>query len=255
MDAMIWVVLLGTLLAGFVQGLSGFAFGLVAMSVWAWTLEPRLAATLAVFGALVGQIMAVFTLKRRINWPLLMPFLVGALAGIPIGVMVLPWINVAMFKVILGSLLVVWCPFMLVATRLPALKIKHPLADAAVGAVGGMMSGIGGFSGTMPTLWCTLKQMDKDTQRSVIQNFNLGVLAVTMATYVGTGIVTQDMLPLFALMVPAMLVPVFLGTRLYIGISDKAFKQIVLTLLTLSGVTLLASGLPQLLAQSAWGGL
>ncbi|MBP6115529.1 MAG: sulfite exporter TauE/SafE family protein [Neisseriaceae bacterium] len=247
MDHIVWAVLVGTLLAGFVQGLSGFGFGLVAMSVWAWTLEPRLAASLAVFGALVGQVMATFTLRRKVNWPLLWPFLIGGLLGIPLGVMVLPLVNVALFKAILGGLLVIWCPSMLLATRLPPVSIKHPLANAVVGAVGGVMGGLGGFSGAVPTLWCTLKQMDKDAQRSVIQNFNLSILAVTLLTYVGTGIVTTDMLPLFALIVPTLLVPVFLGTRVYIGISDQTFKKIVLSLLTLAGVTLLLSALPQLL--------
>ena len=40
------VVALGAAVAGFVQGLSGFAFGMVAMSFWAWVLEPQLAAVL-----------------------------------------------------------------------------------------------------------------------------------------------------------------------------------------------------------------
>ena len=61
MDSVYLVVTLGAVIAGFVQGLSGFAFGLVAMSFWAWVLDPRLAATLAVFGALVGQILAAIT--------------------------------------------------------------------------------------------------------------------------------------------------------------------------------------------------
>lgn len=35
MQALYVYVILGAVLAGYVQGLSGFAFGLVAMSVWA----------------------------------------------------------------------------------------------------------------------------------------------------------------------------------------------------------------------------
>ena len=38
-----------------------------------------------------------------------------------------------------------------------------------------------------------------------------------------------------------------LGTRLYLGISEAAFRKIVLSLLTLSGVALLASALPKLI--------
>ena len=122
------------------------------------------------------------------------------------------------------------------------------MADGVAGAVGGIMGGIGGFTGVIPTLWCTLRGFDRDVQRSVIQNFNLSMLAVTMATYVFTGVVTRDMLPLFAMIVPAMLVPTLLGARLYVGISDLAFRRIVLGLLTLSGIALLASSLPKLLA-------
>ena len=40
------VLAAGAMAAGFVQGLSGFGFGMVAMSFWAWTVEPRLAAPL-----------------------------------------------------------------------------------------------------------------------------------------------------------------------------------------------------------------
>jgi len=54
MSSVYLVVAIGAVVAGFVQGLSGFAFGLVAMSFWAWVLDPKLAATLAVFGALTG---------------------------------------------------------------------------------------------------------------------------------------------------------------------------------------------------------
>ena len=57
------------------------------------------------------------------------------------------------------------------------------------------------------------------------------------------------MWPMFAIVAPAMLIPSLLGSKLYIGISDVAFKLVVLGLLTASGVALLASALPQLLAR------
>ena len=77
------------------------------------------------------------------------------------------------------------------------------------------------------------------------------MLLVTMGTYLATGIVTRDMLPLFALVAPAMLIPTLLGTRLYFGISEAGFRQIVLGLLTVSGLALLASAVPQLWARAS----
>ena len=52
------------MLAGFVQGISGFAFGMVAMSFWVWGVEPHVAAVMTVFGSLVGQLLAVTREKR-----------------------------------------------------------------------------------------------------------------------------------------------------------------------------------------------
>lgn len=247
MESIYFIVALGAVVAGFVQGLSGFAFGLVAMSFWAWALEPRLAAVLAVFGALTGQVIAAVSVRRGFDVQRLLPFVLGGLAGVPMGVWLLPRLDVDAFKAVLGGLLIVWCPAMLLAKRLPRIRFGGRLADGAVGLAGGVMGGIGGFTGTLPTLWCTLRGFDKDAQRAVIQNFNLSMLAVTMAIYLATGIVTREMLPLFAIVAPAMLVPTLLGARLYVGISEARFRQVVLGLLTVSGVVLLAAALPRLL--------
>lgn len=61
------------------------------------------------------------------------------------------------------------------------------------------MGGIGGFTGVIPTLWCTLRRLEKDSQRAIIQNFNLAALAATMLAYILTGSITVDMLPMFAI--------------------------------------------------------
>lgn len=247
MDSVFFVVALGAIAAGFVQGLSGFAFGMVAMSFWAWGVEPRLAAAMSVFGALTGQLLAAFTVRRKFHLATVLPFLLGGIVGIPIGVSLLPRLDVNLFKLCLGMILVIWCPIMLCSARIPPIRHGGRVADGIVGVIGGIMGGIGGFTGIAPTLWCTLRGFDKDRQRVVIQNFNLGALVVTMGVYVGTGIITRDMLPMFAIVAPAMLIPTLIGTRVYIGISDVAFRRIVLTLLTCSGVAMLVASVPRVL--------
>jgi uncharacterized membrane protein YfcA len=241
------IVALGAALAGFVQGLSGFAFAMVASAVWAWWVDPQLVAAMAVFGGFSGQLLAALTVRRGFDLRLLLPFLLGGLAGIPVGVGILPLLNVDLFKLALGGLLVVICPVMLLAHRLPRISGGGRLADAAAGFAGGVLGGIGGVSGAIPTLWCTLRGMPKDTQRAVIQNFNLGMLGVTLASYIGTGVITTATLPMLAVVLPAMLIPTLLGARLYIGISEAAFRRIVLGLLTASGVAMLAAAVPKVL--------
>ena len=242
--------MLGAAVAGFVQGLSGFAFGLTAMSFWVWSVEPRLAAVLAVFGSLTGQIIAALRVRRGFDWPRVAPFVIGGLFGLPLGVWLLPRLDVPVFKAVLGGLLVVWCPVMLFAQRLPRVRAGRA-GDGLAGALGGVLGGIGGYTGVAPTLWCTLRGFDKDLQRAVIQNFNLAMLAVTFVVYLATGIVTREMLPMFAVVAPAMLVPSLLGMKVYIGISETLFRRIVLVLLTGSGVALLVSAVPVLVKRLA----
>lgn len=238
-----WLIAAGAMAAGFVQGLSGFAFGMVSMSIWVWGVEPRLAAVLAVFGALAGQVVAAFTVPRHWSWPMLLPLLGGAAVGVPLGVAVLPMLDAGLFELAFGSFLVVCCPLMLLAPRLPRVQPRGRLTDALAGAAGGFMGGLGGFTGVIPTLWYTLRGLEKDVQRSLIQNFNLATLAVTMTAYVATGAVQPSMLPGFGLVAAALLVPALLGARLYVGLSQQAFRQVVLMLLTLAGAAVLASGI------------
>ncbi len=249
MDGLIFIIALGAIVAGFVQGLSGFAFSLVAMSFWAWTVEPRLAVVLAVFGGLCGQLIAAFSVRRGYDLKLLLPFIAGGLLGIPAGMLILPMLDVHLFKSILGALLILWCPVMLFGRHLPRITFGGRIADALAGMMGGICGGIGGFAGAIPTLWCALRGMDKDTQRNITQNFNLAILSVTTAAYAATGAVKADMLPMLALVGAAATIPAFFGARLYIGISEATFRTIVLTLLTAAGFALLSSSVPHLFSR------
>ncbi|ETD72449.1 permease [Pelistega indica] len=244
MDSIFFIIAFGALVAGFSQGLSGFGFGLVAMSFWAWVLEPQLAAALTVVGGLTGQIVAAFTVRRGFDLKLILPFIIGGLVGIPIGVYLLPMLDIYKFKTILGVFLILWCPFMLFANRLPKLTNTHRFFDALAGMGGGVMGGLGGFTGTLPTLWCTIRGFDRDTQRSIIQNFNFAMLIVVLISYISNSLITRNMLPYIYIVSPIVVFTSYFGTKMYHGISQQRFKQIILTLLTFSGISMLVTSLP-----------
>jgi hypothetical protein len=57
----------GSAIAGFVSGLAGFAFGLVAMVFWAWTLPPQAIGPMLVVGSLAGQLLTVNTVRGQLQ--------------------------------------------------------------------------------------------------------------------------------------------------------------------------------------------
>ena len=234
-------IVLGTCLAGFVQGLSGFAFGLVAMSVWAWSIEPQLAAPMVVFGSVVGQVLAFGTIRRSFDTRRALPFIAGGVLGVPLGAWLLHYIDPRLFRGGVGLFLILYCSAMLMARHLPVVSRGGRSIDGLIGWIGGVMGGLGGLTGPVPTLWCTLRGWDRDQQRAVFQSYSLTMQVLTLATYVVSGTVTRGMLWIFAIMVPVSILPTLTGVRLYRRISTARFQRLVLTLLLISGVLLVIS--------------
>ncbi len=229
------------MLGGFVQGVSGFAFGMVAMSVWVWGVEPLLAVQMAVFGGLVGQALSALTIRRGLHLSLLLPFLAGGAVGVPIGLWALPYLSPALFKLVVGAILLVFCSAMLLSTRLPAIRRGGRLGDAIAGMLAGVIGGVGGFTGAVPALWGTLRGYTKDAHRAVLQNFNLAALAAIFLGHLASGAVTAAMVPKFGLVAVALVLPSMLGARIYIGLSPAGFRRVVLVLLSVAGLAMVAS--------------
>jgi uncharacterized membrane protein YfcA len=247
MTPLIYTVLLGTLAAGFIQGLSGFAFGLVAMTVWVWTVSPQVAGPLVVFGSLVGQVLSLGSFRHSFDARRVWPFIIGGCIGTPIGVWMLHYVDSTQFKLAVGLILVAYCPLMLFIRAVPRVTAGGRVADGGVGMIGGVMGGLGGLNGPAPTLWCNLRGWSRDEQRAVFQTFSLCMQTLTLAIYAASGLVTLQTMRLFAIVAPAMVVPTMIGVRLYARFSEAGFRQLILVLLGLSGVVLLASSVPRLL--------
>jgi uncharacterized membrane protein YfcA len=246
MDLTPLYIVLGAAAGGFVQGLSGFAFGLVASAVWAWAVSPQLAGPMVVFGSLLGQILSIAAVRRAFDLGRILPFVIAGLLGIPIGVVLLKNLDQTVFRLVVGSILLVYCAAMLFFRDLGPIKGGGRLADAAAGFLGGVMGGVAGLSGPVPTLWCALRGWKKDVQRAIYQSFNLVMHAATLAVYAGSGLITGRAAWTIALVAPAMVIPSLIGTRLYQRVSEVMFRRIVLVLVGMSGAGLIAAAVQQL---------
>jgi uncharacterized membrane protein YfcA len=237
----LWLLAFGAAVAGLVQGISGFAFAMVAMSIWVWGIDPLVAAPMAVFGGWFGQVISAIRVRRGWYWPILWPFVVGSAVGIPLGRQLLGVLDPNQFKLVLGALLVICCSAMLATSRLPRVNRGGKPADAAVGLLGGVMAPLSGFSGLAPALWATLRGYNKDEHRAVLQNFNLIVLSATLAVNVWFGLVRADHWPQMAVVAGSLILPAIWGSKIYVGMSAAQFKNAVLWILVFAGVVMLIS--------------
>ena len=249
MSSLLIPVLAGAAVAGFVQGLSGFAFGLAAMGIWAWSVSPQLAGPMVVFGSLIGQLLSIHSVRASLDLRRVLPLILGGVIGVPIGAAALPHLDATLFKLGVGLLLAIYCPAMLLTRELPRIRGGGRLADGIAGLIGGVMGGIGGLSGPAPTLWCTLRHWSRDTQRAVIQSFNLAMHTLTLTVYAVDGAITAETGRMFAVIAPTLVIPCLVGARLYSRVGEIQFRRLVLGLLFLSGLGLLAASGSRLLGR------
>lgn len=238
MDSVMVIVLFGAAAAGFAQGVSGFAFSMVALSIWAWAIDPHLAAPMAVFGSLVGQLVALPWVWRGFDIRKLLPLVLGGLIGVPLGVVLLQWVDPTLFKFALGVFLLLYCPVMLLMPADYAWHHGGKFADGAAGFAGGVLGGLAGISGPVPALWTTLRGWDKDTQRGVLQAFNIAMHITTLTAYALSGGITNEALVMFAWITPVLSIPAVLGVLLFRRLATQTFRRLILMLLLVSGLTL-----------------
>ena len=101
------LVVLGGLLGGLASGLTGFGFGLSSLPFWAFVLAPAVSAPLVVVCSLVGQVQTLPKIWHAIDVRRLAPFVILGIAGVPVGVWLLPQISPAAFRTGFGVVLLV----------------------------------------------------------------------------------------------------------------------------------------------------
>lgn len=231
--------LLATFAGAFVAGLSGFAFGLVAASLWLYVLTPLQSASLIIGFGLLVQGYSVWKLRAAIDWRRLWPFMVGAVAGVPAGVSLLTWADPNSVRIAVGAILIAYSLYAFFRPQLKVATAVPAAADLAVGFVNGLLGGLTGLAGIVVTIWCNLRGLPKELQRATFQPVAVVVFAMAAILLGARGSVTLETAKLFVLGLPFLFAGTWLGLKLFGRIDEAAFRKIVLVLLFVSGVALL----------------
>ena len=233
------IFLTATFAGALVAGLSGFAFGLIAASIWLYILTPLQTATLIIAFGLIVQGYSVWKLRHALDWRKLLPFLIGAAIGVPVGVTILTWANPAHVRAGIGVFLILYSLYALFRPALNPITAGGAPADAGVGFLNGILAGITGLAGILVTIWCGLRGWPKDQQRAVFQPAAVAIFAISAAWLGAKSAVSADTIRLFLFGLPVLFVGTWLGMKLYGRLDEAKFRKVVLVLLLLSGAALI----------------
>ena len=232
---------LGTFAAAVVTGVAGFAFGIVAAAVWLYVLSPAHTTALIVAYGLIVQGISAWKLRRSIKLVWLLPFLLGAAIGVPIGVELLHWVSPAIVRISIGIVLILFSLYNLMRPQFAPVAAGKA-ADGTIGLLNGVIGGATGLAGIAVTIWCTLRGWPRDEQRTIFQPTGVAVFLMTGLSLGGTGLVDAETVQLFVIGLPLLLAGTWAGLRLYARLDEGGFRKVVLGLLLISGVGLVMRG-------------
>jgi hypothetical protein len=233
------IFLIATFAGAVVAGLSGFAFGLVATSIWLYILTPLQSATLIIAFGLIVQGYLVWKLRHALDWKRLWPFLIGAAIGVPVGVSVLTWANPAYVRMGVGVFLILYSLYAWFRPALKPITGGGAAADAGIGFLNGVLGGMTGLAGILVLIWTGLRGWPRDQQRAVFQPVAVAIFLMSAMWLGAKGAVTPDTIKLFVIGLPVLIAGTWLGLKLYGRLDEATFRKVVLVLLFASGVGLI----------------
>lgn len=238
-------ILIAGCAGGFVNGLAGTGTALFALGFLMVALDPISAVAVVTLMSVTTGLQGLWEIRAALvqNVPRLLRFILPGLAGVPVGLLALTYVNADMLKLLIGVLLIVYGGFFSFRANLPRFERRTPVLDAGVGLAGGLLGGMAGLSGALLVIWCSLRPWPKAETRAVLQPFNVSILGATTALLWWNGAYTQTTVTAFLIALPASFLAVQVGLWVFRRISDTAFRRLLIGLSLALGLGIMLNAL------------
>lgn len=231
------IVAIAFLLAGFVKGTVGLGLPIISIAILAATIGLKSAVALFLIPAMATNLWQAFV-GGNLVWVLrrLWPLLLGAIAGIMVGVRILVTADASLLMVLLGLVMVFYATIGLTRAHISVPPRWEPWLTPIVGVAGGVMFGMMGNFMVPGVLYIQALGLSRD---HFVQA--LGVTFLTISVTLAITLQRHSLMPLeTVLMSAAAVVPtgigVFLGQRFRKRLSEAQFRQVVLVAVGCAGI-------------------
>jgi uncharacterized membrane protein YfcA len=223
--------------AAFVQTVSGFGFGLIAMALLPTLIELRVAVPLVAVVAIALQASILLRLRRELRPHAVLRLIVGAVAGIPIGLLLLGRVDSAILLRVLGLVTLSYALYALLNFRLPA--IADPRWAYPFGFAGGLLGGMFNTGGPPVIIYGSCRRWPPNEFRANLQAFFIVSSCITVAGHALAGNLVPDVLRGLVAALPAIGLGGLAGSLIARHVPPDIFRRVVLLLLALLGGRLL----------------
>jgi uncharacterized membrane protein YfcA len=222
-----------------VRGIAGFGSGLIAVPVLSVSSAVTTVVPVVVALDYVGSGLQSFRNLGRVVWSeqlILLPF---SLIGIATGLVLLRGVPTSVLSRALGSFVIVYAVYQLLP--LPPMRGSR-VAAVGCGFLGGLVGTLFGTGGPFYAIYFNLRGLDKSAFRATFATNFLIDGGVRLAGYAAAGLLGWTTLSWLVLALPFMVTGLYVGSRIHLGLSQRAFVRLVSLILVASGAALLIRG-------------
>jgi uncharacterized membrane protein YfcA len=227
------------LLAGFIQGMTGFGSALVAIPLLSLIIDIKSAVPLCILNSLVITTYLSLKMRNHLDKQKIFPLCIAAVPGIIVGSTALKQVSPTLIRIGLGSLLIGYSLYSL------SSKPKSGKLHKGWAYIAGFLSGAIGaaFSaGGPPTIiYTTLTDWKKDTIKATLSGFFLFNSYLIAAVHAINGLTTLEIFTYFIISAPFVLLGTVLGTICYGKVPRERYLQIIFAFLVLMGIMMIVT--------------
>jgi len=234
-DPVSWAVLIGAALVGStLGGIAGFGTGVILLPVLALVLGVRAAVVTLTVTMLLGNVSRIWWSRADIEWPVVGRYLLGAVPGTALGVLLFAGTSSARLSVIIGVFLIAAVPLRrLLLTRHFTVRLRH---FGPLGAITGLISALVVTTGPMVTPFFLAYGLRRGAFIATEASCGLAMHLVRGAGFAKLALITRETALLGVSLGATMFVGSWLGRRIVDRLSDRAFLGAIEGLLILMGV-------------------
>jgi len=226
-------------LAFFVRGISGFGSATVAIPLLAHFIALKLAVPLLLIHDLLSTLATVSIDRRAVDKSEIIALLPPSIAGVIVGVTLLVTVPAQPLLATLGVLVIVFGIRTLINPQ--GDKRISRLWAIPAGLAGGALGGAFGSGAATPSMiYLTHRLADKSRVRGTFSGFAIFDYTLRIIIFAVAGVLlSDDLLLLVAVTLPAMMLGLYIGNKLHGRISTNQAFKVIGTLLIVSGLSLL----------------
>lgn len=224
-------------LAGFLHGLTGFGFGLIALPLLSLLIPIKTIIPLTLILSIFINLTLAVQLKESIHVKTISTLLVTTIPGIPLGIYMLTQFPAETLALLVGVLMVSFTSYQLLAKPVPR-KFGTPVTLFA-GFTSGILTGATSTGGPPVIIYAAFQPWTKDQAKVTLASYFLICGVVTTIIHAFSGVITADVLYYSAVGFPALIVGMYAGTWTYKHISDHGYRRLAIILVMLLGIMMI----------------